>query len=36
VLAEVLERHMRLDDRALAQVLPDGPGPGSRPGVIAG
>jgi uncharacterized protein (DUF1501 family) len=36
VLAEVLERHMRLDDRALAQVLPDGPGPGTRPGVIAG
>jgi uncharacterized protein (DUF1501 family) len=36
VLAEVLERHMRLDERALAQVLPDGPGPGSRPGVIAG
>jgi uncharacterized protein (DUF1501 family) len=36
VLAEVLERHMRLDERALAQTLPDGPGPGSRPGVIAG
>jgi uncharacterized protein (DUF1501 family) len=36
VLAEVLERHMCLDERALAQVLPDGPGPGSRPGVIAG
>ena len=36
VLAEVLERHLRLDDRALARILPDGPGPGTRPGVIAG
>ena len=36
VLAEVLERHLRLDDRALARILPDGSGPGTRPGVIAG
>lgn len=36
VLAEILERHMRLDERALSRVLPDGPGPGTRPGVIMG
>jgi uncharacterized protein (DUF1501 family) len=36
VIAEVLERHLRLDDRAIARVLPDGAGPGGRPGVVRG
>jgi uncharacterized protein (DUF1501 family) len=36
VIAEVLERHLRLDDRAIARVLPDGVGPGSRAGVLRG
>lgn len=36
VLAEVLERHLRLDDRAIGRILPDGPGVGRRPGVIRG
>jgi uncharacterized protein (DUF1501 family) len=36
VIAAVLERHLRLDDRQLAYVLPDGPGRSPRPDLLAG
>lgn len=36
VIAEVLEKHLRLDDRAIARVLPDGAGPGDRRGLLRG
>jgi uncharacterized protein (DUF1501 family) len=36
VIASVLERHLRLDDRQLAYVLPEGPGRSSRPDLLAG
>jgi len=36
VLAEVLERHLRLDDMRLARVLPTGSGEGGRVGVLRG
>jgi len=36
VLAEVLEKHLALDDRAIAQVLPAGAGCGRRPGALRG
>ncbi len=36
VIASVLERHLRLDDRQLAYVLPEGPGRSSRLDLLAG
>ena len=36
VLAAVLERHLQLDDRQMAYVLPDGPGRSPRPDLLAG
>ena len=36
VIASVLERHLRLDDRQMAYVLPEGPGRSSRPDLLAG
>jgi uncharacterized protein (DUF1501 family) len=36
VIAAVLERHLRLDDRQMAYVLPEGPGRSPRPDLLAG
>jgi uncharacterized protein (DUF1501 family) len=36
VIASVLERHLRLDDRQMAYVLPEGPGRSSRLDLLAG
>lgn len=36
VIAAVLERHLQLDDRQMAYVLPEGPGRSPRPDLLAG
>ena len=36
VIAGVLERHLRLDDRQMAYVLPEGPGRSPRPDLLSG